>query len=294
MFSSPTPHAGNEMTRLEHVLANVQHLRDRLVGHRLYAQLDSPEAVRVFMEHHVFAVWDFMSLAKALQRRLTSVNVPWTPRGDRASRRFINEIVLSEESDDDGRGGFTSHFELYLDAMRQSGASTDCIDAFLDLLGRGESVNEALEHSGAPAAARAFVRSSFRAIASGSLPAVAAAFTLGREDVIPDMFRALVVRLGDESPGRFERLRQYLERHVDMDENRHAPMARGLLVATCGDEPKHWTDAEAAAKQALEARLDLWDGVLLRCRGFTRSACAMTDRQAACRSRTTTRPRRPS
>ena len=127
----------------------------------------------------------------------------------------------------------------------------------------GRRVDEALDHADAPLAARAFVRSTFRVIASGSLAAVGAAFTLGREDVIPDMFRALVVRLDDASPGHFGHLRRYLERHVDVDENRHAPMARALLETLCGDEPAHWSDAEAAAKQALEARLALWDGVLI-------------------------------
>ena len=251
------------MSPLDRAVANLQPLRGRLLAHPLYAAIDSPGALRVFMEHHAFAVWDFMSLVKAVQRQLTCLDVPWTPRGERRSRRFINEIVLGEESDDDGAGGFTSHFELYLDAMRQAGARTDRIEAFLDLLGHGETVDEALDHADAPLAARAFVRSTFRVIASGSLAAVGAAFTLGREDVIPDMFRALVVRLDDASPGHFGHLRRYLERHVDVDENRHAPMARALLETLCGDEPAHWSDAEAAAKQALEARLALWDGVLI-------------------------------
>jgi hypothetical protein len=254
------------MSSLDRVVANLQPLRGRLLAHPLYGAIDSPQALRVFMEHHVFAVWDFMSLLKAMQRELTCLDVPWAPRGDRRSRRFINEIVLGEESDDDGDGGFTSHFELYLDAMRQASARTDRIDAFVRLLGRGEAVNEALDHSEAPRAAAAFVRSTFRFMASGSLPALTAAFTLGREDVIPHMCRALVARLDDGSPGHFGRLRQYLERHVDVDENRHGPMARGLLAAVCGDEPARWSDAESAATRALEARLALWDGVVLECR----------------------------
>jgi Protein of unknown function (DUF3050) len=190
-----------EMSPLDRVVAKIQPLRERLLEHRLYAEMSSPEAVRVFMEHHVFAVWDFMSLVKALQRHLTCVDVPWSPQGDRASRRFINEIVLSEESDDDGLGGFASHFELYVSAMKQAGARTDVIEAFLELVRRGETPNEAIEHAGAPEAARRFVRSTFSVIASGSLPAIAGAFTLGREDVIPDIFCSLVARLDAASPG---------------------------------------------------------------------------------------------
>jgi hypothetical protein len=254
------------MSALDRVLAKIQPLRNRLLEHRLYAEMNSPEAVRVFMEHHVFAVWDFMSLVKALQRRLTCVDVPWKPQGDRASRRFINEIVLSEESDDDGLGGFASHFELYVSAMKQAGARTDVIEAFLELLRRGETPNEAIEHAGAPDAARIFLRSTFSVIASGSLPAIAGAFTLGREDVIPDLFCALVTRLGAASPSQFERLRYYLERHIDIDASRHGPMARCLLTAVCTEDADRWSEVEAAAVQSLEARLALWEGVVGECR----------------------------
>jgi hypothetical protein len=254
------------MSPLDRVLSKTQPLRDRLLEHRLYAEMSSPEAVRVFMEHHVFAVWDFMSLVKALQRRLTCVEVPWNPQGDRASRRFINEIVMSEESDDDGLGGFASHFELYVSAMKQAGARIELVEAFLELLSRGETPNDAIEHVGAPDAARRFVRSTFSVIASGSLPAIAGAFTLGREDVIPDLFCALVARLDAAAPGRFERLGYYLERHIDIDASRHGPMARRLLTATCAGDADRWSEVEAAAVQSLEARLELWDGVVGECR----------------------------
>jgi Protein of unknown function (DUF3050) len=261
------------MSPLDRVVAKIQPLRDRLLEHGLYAELNSPEAVRVFMEHHVFAVWDFMSLVKALQRHLTCVDVPWSPQGDRASRRFINEIVLNEESDDDGLGGFASHFELYLSAMQQAGARTDVIEVFLELLRHGETPDEAIEHAGAPDAAQRFVRSTFSVIASGSLPAIAGAFTLGREDVIPEVFCALVARLDAASPGRFERLRYYLERHIDIDASRHGPMARCLLTAMCAEDADRWSEVEAAVAQALEARLALWDGVVGECRK-TRTAAA--------------------
>src|SRR5687767_5202083 len=73
--------------------------RAAVENHRVYSLLTSPAAVRVFMEHHVFAVWDFMSLLEALQVRLTCVGVPWRPVGSAATRRFLNELVLEEERD---------------------------------------------------------------------------------------------------------------------------------------------------------------------------------------------------
>ncbi len=92
-------------------------LRESLLNHPIYRHINSLPALRLFMEHHIFAVWDFMSLLKELQRRLCCTSVPWLPSGNPLGGRFINEIVLSEESDDDGQGGFTSHFELYHRAM---------------------------------------------------------------------------------------------------------------------------------------------------------------------------------
>src|SRR5260370_9084521 len=129
----------------------------RAVGsHPLYRSLDTLDRVATFMEHHAFAVWDFMSLLKTLQCRLTCVQVPWVPTGPTGSRRLINDIVLVEESDELG-SGFISHFELYLDGMRQAGADTTRIDAFIELLRAGQPVLSSLQEAGVPEAAADFV-----------------------------------------------------------------------------------------------------------------------------------------
>ena len=249
---------------LEELVEAIGPLRDRLLRHPLYSSITSPEALRVFMEHHAFAVWDFMTLLKALQRHLTCVDVPWVPTVDRQARRLVNEIVLAEESDDDGQGGFASHFELYLEAMTQAGANTLPIQAFVEAIRAGTPMNEALDSSDAPPAARAFVRSTWAFVESGSVAAMASAFTLGREELIPDLFRGLVASLDAREPGRLGLFRHYLDRHVELDGDDHGPMASRMLEAICGADPVRWRDSKFAALTALEARLALWDGVLAR------------------------------
>jgi Protein of unknown function (DUF3050) len=250
------------MLTVSDLIDSIRPIRERLVKHPIYASITTPEALCVFLEHHVFAVWDFMTLLKALQRDLTCVSVPWLPTGDREARRLVNEIVLAEESDDDGRGGHASHFELYLEAMQQAGADTSVIEGFLETLRDGQSFNEALEFSEVPTSARDFVRTTWGFVDSGSIPAIAAAFTLGREELIPDLFRGLVKTLDDRKPGRLGLFRHYLDRHVHLDEDEHGPMALRMLSTVCGSDPSRWRDARFAASLALEARLALWDGVL--------------------------------
>jgi hypothetical protein len=225
------------------------------------------------MESHVFAVWDFQSLLKAMQQRLTCTSLPWVPTPDPEARRLVNEIVLDEESDELPEGGSASHFELYLDGMRAAGADTGPIDGMIEALraGRlphaeqpaatvGEVVAEAMRASGAPNAARDFVRKSFAVIESGSTHGIVAAFTYGREDVIPDMFRSLVSSLASRDTA-WARFHWYLERHIEADDEKHAPVCRRIMARLCGDDPAKWAEASRVARECIEARIALWDAI---------------------------------
>lgn len=244
---------------LQELAERLRPLYERLAEHRLYRTFQSVEDLRVFMEAHVFAVWDFMSLLKVLQRGLTCVDVPWVPSQYPVSRRLINEIVLGEESDEYA-GRPASHFEIYLMAMRACGASTGAIDALIRGVRRGEDVDGLMER--APEVARAFVRSTFHCIDSGKLHAVAAAFTFGREDLIPDMFRSFIRDQNEAMDGRLEMLRWYMERHIEVDGDEHGPMALRMIAELCGEDERKWAEAGVAAEEALLARIALWDGVV--------------------------------
>ncbi len=237
------------------------YLRRQLRDHALYASLRGPRALCRFLQHHVFCVWDFMSLLKALQRQLTGVEVPWLPAPDPVACRLINEIVLGEESDDDGAGGHLSHFELYLAAMRDVGADTLPMQRFLSVLRAGRPLADALTAAEAPGVVADFVRQTLDLARSAPLHRLAAAFALGREDVIPTMFVRLLEGLAATEPGRYARLLYYLQRHIDLDGDSHGPAALRLVERACGDDPVRRREALDTAAACLEARVRLWDAI---------------------------------
>lgn len=132
------------MDQLQLLKQRLAPLKMELLSHPIYREIDRFDSLRLFMEHHIFAVWDYMSLLKALQRKLCCVEVPWLPSDDPIGCRLINEIVLAEESDDDGRDGFASHFDLYRRAMIGGGANTMPIDEFLRGLRQEQSWSMAI------------------------------------------------------------------------------------------------------------------------------------------------------
>ncbi len=239
----------------------LQPLYARLAAHPLYRSIQSLDDLHCFMETHVFAVWDFMSLLKTLQRGLTCVEVPWQPSPFPEARRLINEIVLGEESDL-YQGEALSHFELYRRAMHQCGASTTAIDIFLNQLWESRNVDAALSQPSIPPAARTFAQSTFAFIARGDLHVIAAAFTFGREDLIPGVFQSFIRDQDERLSGKLALFRWYLDRHIEIDGEEHGPMALRMVSALCGGDPVKWQQAEVAAVEAIKARLTFWDGIL--------------------------------
>ena len=235
------------MSRLDAIRSRIAPARQRLLAHPLYARMASLDDVRVFMGSHVFAVWDFMSLLKRLQRDLTCVTVPWVPVGDAEVRFLINEIVCGEESDVDPRGGRIAHFDLYLRAMREADSDTSAVDKALASVRAGGSTATALVSAGVPAGAAAFSGATFALATNGKSHEVAAAFTFGREDLIPDMFTELVTRLSREYPGKLDTFRYYLERHIEVDGGHHGAISLRMVELLCGDDDRKWDEAAVAS-----------------------------------------------
>jgi hypothetical protein len=223
--------------------------------------IQSIDDLKIFMEHHVFAVWDFMSLAKALQHRICPSGDLWIPnRRQRKLARFINEIILAEESDvDPFNNSYICHFDLYCQAMAEIGANTDPITKFLQAVER-DGIDFALIDAWIPEPSREFMTATFNTINKGNPHEIAAAFTYGRETVIPAMFRRLVNQLNINTLDA-PRLNYYLERHIEVDKDDHGPAALQLMEELCENHPLKIIEAENIAIKSIQARIHFWDQV---------------------------------
>jgi hypothetical protein len=252
-------------------LENVKKLRKELATHPVYAAVTDMNDLTIFMQHHIYSVWDFMSLVKYLQNQIAPAQTPWLPFGDAQVQRFINDIVLEEESDEgipleDGTTTYTSHFNLYAQAMEEvKEGSSQLIREFVSTVA-SDSLDLAKETIQIPSPAKEFMEITFGFINSDKPHVVAAAFALGREHIIPEMFRALLdkMKISREQANVFH---YYLDRHIELDGDHHGPMSLRMLDLLCeGDEAKI-AEAEEAALNAIRARIKFWDGVLLAIQG---------------------------
>jgi hypothetical protein len=247
------------MNPITNIQAAIEPLRQTLLNHPVYEQIQTIPELNIFMEHHIFAVWDFMSLLKALQRELTCVEVPWVPKGSPIVRKLINEIVLGVETDTDPDGRPASHYELYLDAMEATCADTSAIKDLIREISFGKTVPAALASLSAPEAVKNFVQFSFDTIARSKVHEIASLFTFGREDLIPDEFCRHVEDLDPQQ--QVTELVYYLERSIKVVAGDYAPMAMQMMVELCGEDETKWEECGKAAVRALEHRVAVCDEI---------------------------------
>jgi hypothetical protein len=254
---APSPHEREPGEVLQQALVP---LRQKLVMHPIYAAVNSLPRLCVFMATHVYAVWDFMCLAKRLQRDFTSLDTLWLPPKRPELARFINGLVHGEESDVDPDGKVASHLQLYLDAMDEVGAPSMAMRRFLSLLEYGADVEVALSSVDAPLAARVFVETTLDTVHRGSSVQVLASFLYGREDLIPAMFARILPRW--QKSRQAKSFAYYVDRHIELDGDDHGPAAQRALLELCGQDGEAWRDAYVAAEAAMRARVELWDAVV--------------------------------
>ena len=241
---------------------SIQPQKEVLLNHPLYSQIQTIDDLNVFLEIHIYAVWDFMSLLKALQQKLTCTSTPWFASKNPETRYLINEIVLAEESDVTIDGKRLSHYEMYIEAMNDCNASTKAIEQFLYEVENTKNIFIAIKNSQLDNAVKEFLTFTFKIIERGKAHEIAAAFTFGREDLIPSMFTEILKNFKSNFPEiDLSKLIYYFERHIELDGDEHGPMAMKMIEELAQDDTVKWKEMEEVAIEALEKRISLWNAI---------------------------------
>jgi len=247
---------------IETINKSIQLQKEALLNHSLYKKVQTIEELHFFLENHVYAVWDFMSLLKALQSKLTCTTTPWFATKNPETRYLINEIVLAEETDLTIDGRRQSHYEMYIEAMQSCGANTSGIESFLSEVESLHNIFVAIKKSDLHPNIKAFLDFTFRVIEEGKTHEIAAAFTFGREDLIPSMFTQILKNFQANFPETdLSKLIYYFERHIELDADEHGPMAMKMITELCGTDLKKWKEVEEISVLSLEKRIGLWDAI---------------------------------
>ena len=232
-----------------------------LANHIVFKNLKTIEDLQYFMQIHVFAVWDFMSLLKRLQNDLCSVSVPWMPVKSGNAARLINEIVCGEESDKlPDNKGYASHFELYIKAMKDIKADTSLIENFIHQLNSGINIFDAIKYI--PVEAQEFVKYTMTVSIHKNTSEVAGSFFNGREDVIPDMFSKLLSdwSIDKEKAPYFH---YYLVRHIELDGDEHGPAGAKLINEITKSDENLIIQMLDCSIDSVKKRIELWNKVNL-------------------------------
>ena len=236
--------------------------REKLLKHKLYSNIETIKDLRVFTENHVYAVWDFMSLLKALQIKLTCTKTPWVPNSNSQTAYLINEIVLAEETDINQAGKRKSHYELYLDAMIDIGVNVENIEKNIMLLSSSDSIENSIEKLEIHPKIKEFLKFTFSIIDEGKPHKIAAIFTFGRENLIPNMFNEILHEFQNNFTEKdISKLIYYFERHIELDEDEHGPMALQMVNELAENDPLKWEEIRDISIVALEKRIGLWDAI---------------------------------
>jgi hypothetical protein len=249
------------MNRIDLIEKETLELRTTLKSHELYRLLSNVDDIKTFMEKHVYAVWDFMSLLKAIQSHLTCTSIPWKPVKSAKTARFINEIVFGEESDLNEEHIPKSHFEMYIEAMNEVNADTNRIMNLVNSVNSLDGINDKLSKANLKTAEKEFLKFTFDTIKSNEIHKIASAFTFGREDLIPDMFIEIISQANKNDKNNFPKLSYYLKRHIELDGDEHGPLSLEMISQLCGENDQKWKEVLEIAKEALKQRINLWDEI---------------------------------
>jgi hypothetical protein len=245
-------------------------LQTKINHHTLLHNITTQADIQCWMSHHVFAVWDFVCLIKALASRIIPQQTPWLPAKDTDSVYLMQQILLEEESDQSPSGKHASHFLWYLSAMAECGTNTGSIKTLLHALESGQNNTWALSHCPIPKPAQRFLKHTF-SLFDQPTETIAAAFVYGREAMTAGLFAALQQQIQTHQIPHCELLSGYLSRHITLDSEEHLPKARQMLINLCKQSPNRWRRAKQAAQEALIARWELLNGIEQAMRHYSKN-----------------------
>ena len=247
---------------INYIENKIKPIRDKLLNHRLYSGISKIEDLQTFTENHIYAVWDFMSLLKALQINLTCTKTPWGPNKNSQTAYLINEIVLAEETDVNQEGDRKSHYELYLDAMEDIGASTKKSTDLITKMINSDDIFKTIDNLEIHPNIKEFLKFTFSVIEEGKPHKIAAIFTFGRENLIPNMFNEILHEFQKNiTEIDISKLIYYFERHIELDEDEHGPMALEMVTELAKNDKIKWQEIEDISITALNKRILLWDAI---------------------------------
>ena len=171
---------------------------------------------------------------------------------------MINEIVWGEETDINKEGVPLSHFEMYLEAMNEIKADIKPIEGFCKEVNDLDSVDEHISNSSISPEIKSFLKFSFNTIKGWKAHEIAAAFTFGREEIIPDMFLQIIKKTEQSKKISLNKINYYLQRHIDLDGDEHGPLAHEMISSLCQNDAKKWKEVIKISKEALKHRISLW------------------------------------
>lgn len=154
-----------------------------------------------------------------------------------------------------------SHFELYLNAMKQTNCDISSINAFIKNINKKIPLKESMQLANIPSASNNFITNTFTVINTNKAHIQAAVFTFGREDLIPGMFLHFVKELNSQTPNSVSILKYYLERHIEVDGEHHSHLACQMTEELCGTDIAKWEESTEEVKKALTARIKLWNAI---------------------------------
>lgn len=230
----------------------IQPLIDQIIHHPLFPAITTLEMLARFSEYHVYAVWDFIVLLKSLQDKLAPIQPLWLPPSNYLGCHLVNSMVTEEESDALPDGRYLSHFDLYIEAMQQSGADISAVLQFLADIRKYLPFEQILKQDYIPAAAKQFIHDTF-SLLHKPVHITAASFAYAREAITSGMFTPILQQL--QHTPQACRFAEYFQRHIDLDGGKHSDQAKLLVGSLCGSDPQKWQEATDTAIFSLNSRL---------------------------------------